>query len=380
MRLGCFILASLLSFRSIGQESFDILYLDKIFKFSKFHFPTTDDPLQYKEFLDTQPFNSFVSEIKKISKEYALGDWYTYRLINAVAESVYGQEQYNLITFFNWYALSKLGYDSRILPMDEYYALYVYSLDSALSTLCENDRCFTGLNISYKPDQRVSEGISLNEQGIGFNFRIKSLPTIGKPMKDSYDYFINNDQHSFPAMLPTLLLFHLHAYPDMNDIGYLINQDFSNVTETSLVSELKKLSNQKTDLLRLSFLFDFIKWNFGLDDDCLETKNRAFPEQLLSYTSGCLFGQTGFLYAIVREGIQVEMIIIQGKSSNEVLLGAYLEGESYKGPVFDGKKYLVCDLRKPKLEPLADPGDFAGFKVIGRYIPGTGYLNLNQRL
>jgi hypothetical protein len=313
-------------------------------------------------------YQNTISDLKAIKKDFHLNDWYYYKLIRSIGNQIFYQEyESDKRVLFNWMALNKSGFDVRIAYLENQLKVIVYSDDSLVNSDFFIDKPFVLLDGSCQKDNFKIYN-TVNSQGKSFSFSMGLFPINNSRnfFDDVYNYKYLSEYKSVEIIYPFNTISLLDSYT-IDDRYYLFNVPFSPLLKNSLIATLKNEVLNEPLFSSVRHIYTFVQSSFPIlrADGC---SDQNIPEYILLSHGGELADNSSFLYGLIKEILNVPMIIVEGTDEDEVIIAVYLENEEYQGINYNNKEWLVCDLREEKFSIKRTSKIFSEeYSVIGMY-------------
>ncbi|HEY8934073.1 MAG TPA: hypothetical protein VIM65_02595 [Cyclobacteriaceae bacterium] len=334
---------------------------------------------------------SFYQLIKETSYSFAhehflrekdslkLDDWFYYKLLGSYVDENFPNQDQNFKALFCWYILNKSGYDIRIENSYQDILLYAYSTEDVYTTqFRKSDKTYICLNCN-KPSKgmvNLSSVSLVNPQAKPFSFVINKIPNLPSHRVEEFELGYRSELVQklllYKIQVNITILNFLEDYPNIN-MNILFDTPLSPEAYNSLVPQIKTYTEGKDKIYQAMFLLEFVRKAFllGKDDDpnSFGREKWTTPEEALYYPYLDCEDRSAIFYSLVKEILDVPMIIVDYPENEHVNIGLSFEGIT-EGLIYKDRKYLVCETTS-KDEPFGQNKLYQKwkYKVIGEYTP-----------
>ncbi len=290
-------------------------------------------------------YQSLLGALLNTKIKYNLNDWAYFELLKEVTSSIFSTSQ-NKQTILTWFLLNKSNYLTRIAKQGEGIALLIAYTDQ----IYEHSYIqIEGVNFyfSYEPDKNqqtytYAKNYSTATRKIDANIINPILFATDDTQKMlSYEYGcktyylnVNYNKNAIP-FYKNLPPFNISVYADANPSKNL---------EYSLVSEVKKLVEGKTEKVAIDMILQFVQkaFKYMTDQEQFGDEKYFFAEDIFYYEfSDCEDRAVLFTY-IVRKviGLDAVGLVYTGHMAASVKFNTYVDGDYVN---YNNSRYVVCD-------------------------------------
>lgn len=330
-------------------------------------------PAQLREIYSPREFSSMKTDSKKIAEfwdkvsridhepiiEYAnsiredlqLNDWGYVLLINEFAHAIYEGYDRKLVNLYNWFLLSRSGYQVRIgYDQKSVYLLYAveynvfntkyYTLDGQryyVIDLDENEQTPSSIFTYSGSHQRQSKKL---------NFKIEQFPNLGdgSGMKSrTLTFSFNDTEYSIPLSINEELMNYFEYYP-LTELPVFFTASMSGSPKKSIYEKLAPIISEMSEEEAVNFLLRFVQTSFEYqtDQDQFDREKYMMPEETLFYPySDC--DDRSILFAnLVQELVGLEVVGLRYTKhlATAVAFSDEVDGDHHYQ---SGKKFTVAD-------------------------------------
>ena len=350
--------------------------------------------------METKFPQTFIGYLSAIKEKLRLNDWLYYKFVKAASETIFPKESNDFRIFFQWYLLTKSGYDIKLVQ-EKNLNLYVHVPfeEDLINTIiigvgkykyaCLTEWPANDYNVKNysEPKYRINK----NPKGKLFSFFLREIPVlenssiIKKPIKFYYgqgeqiiDVEVNQTYTQLLSDYPKVSLFQVYQIP------------FSKECKKTFVQSLQKLLEGKSEKEQAELILWFVsRYTEYKADEKVYGRERwlASEECLLASYMDC-DDYSSFLWGIYKEVLRCPMVIIQydhavDYNENHVNIGISLKNTIGETIEYKSMKFSICEPTGPHVS--AKVGDNSGSKgsmrikyktrVTGMYLPDVNTLN-----
>ena len=336
-----------------------VYYYDTKLVFSDLNVPQIKEFKKYNDIelgnslkcIDSINLDLLLTEFKTTSLNLNLNDWFLYRLVESVSNSLYSNEE--IAKVFSWIILNRLGYDVRIAYTSNSISLSAFTTDNL-------DRKF-GFKINNKFYQIISDlnkqskikesqsfsSILLSNAGKPFSFELTELPNMPSNICNKTITFNFEDKlYESKLTIDSTRLKMLENYPSF----YLMNLFTLKVSTQTLESLEKELINivQSSDTIKsIELYLAFVRTGFAYraDDKNSLYDNWLFPEQTLASINSDCEDRVSLFYLLLKINYpEIPAILLRYNNHLSIALALdYYQINSSNTINYRHKKYFICD-------------------------------------
>jgi hypothetical protein len=323
--------------------------------FSPREFATTKtDNKKIAEFWDKvsrinhEPLINYANDIKE---NLQLNDWGYVLLINDFARTIYEGYDSKLINLYNWFLLSRSGYQVRIgYDQNNVYLLYAveynvfntkyYTLDGQQFYVIDLD------SQKQSPSSIFTYSGSHQRQNKKLNFKIDEFPRLGngenvanKTLTFSYE----GTEYSIPISVDRNLVKYFEYFP-LTELPIFFTASMSGSSKKSIYEKLAPVISEMSEEEAVNFLLRFVQtaFDYKTDQDQFDREKYMMPEETLFYPySDC--DDRSILFAnLVQELVGIEVVGLRYSKhlATAVAFNSDVDGDFH---YYSGQKYTVAD-------------------------------------
>jgi len=298
--------------------------------------------------ISSVPYKPLIKQIKDYRKTIAFNDWGTIRLIQALANQLYGAQS-NEARLFSWYLLVKSGYAARV----------GYTKNRIHLMLPSQTQLFSAPYFTFA-GQRFYVITSKSSRELGSLFSYKgNYPDANRKMdlyiriipalkvaeaKKELKFRYAGKQHRFEVSYDkNVVAYYFENYP-ATQLDVYFKSTISEGLKRSLLIPLGKLVEGKSEEEAVNILLRFVQTAFAYktDEEQFGREKYFFPEELFLYGySDCEDRSVLFAY-LVREllGLDVVALVFPGHVATAVHFNSKLSGAKVKK---GNRVYVIAD-------------------------------------
>ncbi len=297
--------------------------------------------------ISSVPYKPLIKQIRDYRAEIAFNDWGTIRLIQALANQLYGAQS-NEARLFSWYLLVKSGYAARV----------GYTKDRIHLMLPSQTQLFSAPYFTFAGQRfYVITSKSSRELGSLFSYKgnypdanrkmdlyIKKIPALKvAQVKKELKFRYAGKQHRFEVSYDKNVVAYFENYP-ATQLDVYFKSTISEGLKRSLLIPLGKLVEGKSEEEAVNILLRFVQTAFAYktDEEQFGREKYFFPEELFLYGySDCEDRSVLFAY-LVREllGLDVVALVFPGHVATAVHFNSKLSGAKIKK---GNRVYIIAD-------------------------------------
>ena len=310
-------------------------------KTAKFYPQNQEGITNFFDSAASSDYESFITEIKRVSKTMNLNDWGTYLLVLEVSNRIHSnQDNSNLLS---WFIFNKLGYAVKVGLAKRHIVLMHYSKKIIYSTPNYNFSNKKFYVVSNYAKGNVGRLYSYKQNYPGadkpLDLSLKTLPLFSSKMKDktlSFKEYGNTYKVSFEYNQN--LIDFMATYPQADYETYF-NAPIDGRTYKSIASDLKKYLDGKQAGDAMNFVLHFVQKSFKYEID-----NKQFGREKVMFATETLYFDKSdcedravlFSY-LVKELFDVSVVGVKYKDHMATALYVPMSGDSINA----GKRKLV---------------------------------------
>lgn len=283
-----------------------------------------------------------INQLIKYSNMMKLNDWAYYMLVDKLSNQIYPDDN-NSKELLTWFILVKSGYNAKI---------GYNAHDISLMLACKQQifrYSYISLNgVNYFLPKSLNSTLYTYEKDFGgsdklFNLNLIESPNLGSETKTrnlSFNYQGKNHSLAF-SFEPSLIAFY-HAYPAVDFTTYF-NASVSELTQESIVSQLKPILDNKSELEQVEILLTFIQQAFPYqtDEEQFGREKYFFVEDIFSYPYSDCEDRSVLFTCLVKSLVGLKTLGV--KSPGHMFTAVELEDTHGDYVDYNGGKYTVCD-------------------------------------
>ncbi len=293
-------------------------------------------------------YDSLSNQLQTHRNLLNLNDWGYALLIYNLSKKLH--DDINNQSIFTWFFLTKSGYKTRIAYDRNRVYLLLATKQTLFSTpyfVYDNTRfyavSFTQDNIInltniYTYNGSYPEAINLLDMNVSYSF----LSNKTKATRNLI-FHSNNKVYNIHVGINKELINYLNTYPQL-DISMYFHTDLDTTTTGYLLTQLKPLLKDKSELDAINLLLDFVQSAFSYQSDRQQfgTENYLLPQETLYYPYSDCEDRSVLFAWLVRKLLGLEVIGLDypGHISVAVKLNENISGDTI---LYNGNKYIITD-------------------------------------
>jgi len=287
----------------------------------------------------------------KVRDELQLNDWGYVLLINDFANTVFKGYDSKLINLYNWFLLTRAGYQIRIgYDQNDVYLLYAveYNVFNTKYYTLDGEQFYV-IDLNEKkqsPSSIFTYTGSHKGQSKKLNLKITEFPNLGdsKNVKSRTLSFSYEDKdYSIPVSVDRNLIAYFEYFP-LTELPIFFTSSMSEASKKSIYEVLAPAIADMNEEEAVNFILRFVQtaFDYQTDQDQFDREKYMIPEETLFYPySDC--DDRSILFAnLVQEltGLDVVGLRYSKHLATAVAFSNDVAGDHhYKS----GKKYVVAD-------------------------------------
>jgi hypothetical protein len=287
----------------------------------------------------------------KVREELQLNDWGYVLLINDFANTVFEGYDSKLINLYNWFLLTRAGYQIRIgYDQNDVYLLYAveYSVYNTKYYTLDGEQFYV-IDLNEKkqsPSSIFTYSGSHRGQSKKLNLKITEFPTLGdsKNVKSRTLSFSYNDKdYTIPVSVDQNLVDYFEYFP-LTELPIFFTSSMSEASKKSIYQVLAPAIADMNEEEAVNFILRFVQtaFDYKTDQDQFDREKYMIPEETLFYPySDC--DDRSILFAnLVQEltGLDVVGLRYSKHLATAVAFSNDVDGDHHYQ---SGKKYVVAD-------------------------------------
>ena len=287
----------------------------------------------------------------KIREELQLNDWGYVLLINDFANTVFEGYDSKLINLYNWFLLTRAGYQIRIgYDQNDVYLLYAveYSVYNTKYYTLDGEQFYV-IDLNEKkqsPSSIFTYSGTHRGQSKKLNLKITEFPTLGdsKNVKSRTLSFSYDDKdYKIPVSIDQNLVDYFEYFP-LTELPIFFTSSMSEASKKSIYEVLAPAIADMNEEEAVNFILRFVQtaFDYKTDQDQFDREKYMIPEETLFYPySDC--DDRSILFAnLVQEltGLEVVGLRYSKHLATAVAFSNDVAGDSH---YLSGKKYVVAD-------------------------------------
>ncbi|QOY55849.1 hypothetical protein HUE87_04525 [Candidatus Sulfurimonas marisnigri] len=289
-------------------------------------------------------YDSFISEIGKVSKNMNLNDWGIYLLITKISDSIFTNQDNSKL--LSWFIFNKMGYAVKVGLAKQHIVLMHYSDKIIYSTpnysfsdkkyyaISNYDKGSIGRVFSYRQDYPGSTK--------PFDLSLLSLPKLPFNIKTKTLNFKQfGDEYSVSFEYNKNLIDFMDTYPQADYQTYF-NAPMESKTFEDVALSLKKYIDGRKASDAMNFVLAFVQKSFKYERD-----NEQFGREKVMFAEETLFfdksdcEDRAVLYTyLMKELFHVPVIGLKYKNHMSTAIYVPMDGDSVK---VGSRKFIVAD-------------------------------------
>lgn len=291
--------------------------------------------------------NLLIKDIKTYVDNLELNDWAKYLFINEIGKNIYKDK--NKTNIFTWYILSKMGYDIKV----GYNTNAIYLLSTIKHKLFQ----VSFFNLSNKryyvlsPEGKSKRVTQLHIYKGNYPKSIESLSfEINKAIKfdnniqtKNLSFDFQNKKYNIKANYSKDLVDFYRSFPQ-SDYKIYFNSKNSSLISQTLLKELSKELEGKTEIEAVNFLLRFTQKSFSYktDDEQFSYEKVMFPEETLFYPFSDCEDRSIMFSTLIKNLLNLNVVGVKFSDhlATAVEFKGKVSGDSFE---YKGKTYTISD-------------------------------------
>ena len=322
----------------ITDESFNKFQLNNM---------TVDEFNRGYDYYKSCKYSKLIHQFKSVKRNLNLDDLGLVILVSKYTNEIFKNEDANNMNLFNWFLLDKMGY----------FVVLCYNSDSVFLMENYNVRFANTIGISHTNTQCINSQVGninkpfysyiypknlLRKKQLKVNFN--KFPKFGQDTINKIFSFQYLDKKSYfytykvHAVLNKSIVEYYESIPDMPPGRFCFGYGFSKTLKNSLLSDLKKILENKSIEESLNILLDFVQ---SLPYE-IRLINDPLPEAMFYKDGDC--NSKSYLYAyLVRELLKLKTVFRVTEEHINVGVNAETLTKKYPFFIYKSKKYIECE-------------------------------------
>ncbi|MEZ5043421.1 MAG: hypothetical protein R2828_26225 [Saprospiraceae bacterium] len=303
--------------------------------------------------LEKSNYQVLLDDLIAKKQQFQLNDWLSFSLLNKSLDDLFDRQHALQQRLTAWFFLSKMGFDTRLTYLGQKVFIYVYTNDEVFEVPLIEDKGrkfvnLSGINQPTNPNEALYLlNFSPNAKGKSFSFYLDQLPTLS-PIIHEQTYTFNYKDTTYQLIVKTdqTVKELMSAYPIFAETKYL-EVPFSKAIATSLLPQLEKILERRSEKEKLELLAAFTRSSFNyMEDKKVFGKSKPMiADELFLYPYSDCEDRSALYYALVKNLLNLPMIIIA--FSDHLTLGVATNELSGPAIAYKGKHYFICDPTGP---------------------------------
>ncbi|MAO64322.1 MAG: hypothetical protein CL666_04930 [Balneola sp.] len=298
--------------------------------------------------IDHEPIIQYANTIRE---DLQLNDWGYVLLINEFAHSIYDGYGPKLVNLYNWFLLSRSGYQVRIgYDQNNVYLLYAvqYNVFNTKYYTLDGQRYYV-IDLDEKvqtPSSIFTYSGSHQRQSKKMDFRIEQFPNLGDGTNTesrTLTFAFNDTEYSIPVSINKELMNYFEYYP-LTELPVFFTASMSGSPKRSIYEKLAPVISEMSEEEAVNFLLRFVQTSFDYktDQDQFDREKYMMPEETLFYPySDC--DDRSILFAnLVQELVGLEVVGLR-YSKHLATAIAFTDDVDGDHHYQAGKKFTVAD-------------------------------------
>lgn len=332
----------------------------------------------YYQQLQRQDHRTLLRALQDHKKNLQLNDWLFYQLLRQTVMEIMAGHSNVQQELTSWFLLSQAGFDTRLTFHEEGVYLYVYTTEEVFEVpmIQENGRTYINLTSIHRGEGNGQQALYLlnftaKPQGRPFSFYLSRLPRL-RPQLQSRVFEFSFGEYVYQVDVTTdeTIVQIMKNYPFIAENQYL-EVPFSSSVSSSLLPQLRKMIQGKTEREALEFLVAFTRSSFQYQDDkdYFGYSKPMIADEVFHYPYSDCEDRSALFYRLVRELLDLPMIVIAYQ--DHLTIGVALSESCEDAIEHQGRRYCVCDPTGPVNSTTigrAPRGyEYAPYHIIGQY-------------
>ncbi len=356
----------ILSFAQTKVKKINILFSGQIdsvsYDVTLLNYPqfVSDDPeffSVYYKTMNNRLYDFLLEDLQRIKKEKKLNDLLYYFLVRTATDSIFKSvKKEEEKTMFNWFMLTKSGYDIRIEIFKRKPTLHAFTDDAIYNwqvskttggNYVDITKFHNDLNYEKYDAKRVAYHPIQIKDAKPFKFSFTEMPLIFKeaPVARSINFTYNENKYTIEYTVDTNYVNFIKDYVDfgLNEHARL---PLSKGCSDTFLSWFKEQASNMTEEEIARFILSFVRTGFKhLDDEKLMNGGRKIdsPEEMLFKKITDNEDRAVLFSYLAKEVLGIDVLIIRNLNMYQIALPLGVK-EGQKPILVNNVKYAYCDI------------------------------------
>lgn len=298
--------------------------------------------------LSTSDYKSLLKQLQSYRKSMNLNDWGYAQLVNQVGRSLY-QKRSNEVKMFDWFVLTKSGYNARVgfnssaiylmLPSKtQFYGVPYFTYDKRQYYVVS----FSGRN--EKVSKLFSYEGNYARANAVIDLSLNQLPQFQSAEQErKLTFKFEDKQYNLNVRYDRNLVDYLKSYP-VTELNVYFRSTLSKQLQYTLLTALKPMVEGKSEEVAVNLLLRFVQTAFEYKTDGAQfgKEKYFFPEELFLYPySDCEDRSVLFAYLVKNLlGLEVVALDYPGHVATAVKFKGSVSGSAIS---YQNKRYVISD-------------------------------------
>jgi hypothetical protein len=299
--------------------------------------------------IDHRPIIAYANELRQ---ELKLNDWGYVLLLNDFANTVYKGYDQKLVNLYNWFLLTRAGYQVRIgYDQNNVYLLFAvkYNVFNTKYYTLDGQRYYViDLNENKQtPSSIFTYAGSHKGQNKKLDFRITEFPNLGDTRNletRTLQFSFNGTDYSIPVSIDKNLITYFQYYP-LTELPVFFTASFSETSKKSMYEKLAPVIKEMTEEEAVNFLLRFVQtaFDYKTDQDQFDREKYMIPEETLFYPYSDCDDRAIFFANLVQDLVGLNVVGV--RYSKHLATAVAFSNNDVDGDFYysDGKKYVIAD-------------------------------------
>ncbi len=332
--------------------------------------------ISYYKHLQQANYQLLLNDLQQIKQQFALNDWFYYRLLEKFVDNVYAGRSKLQRTLSCWFLLSKSGYDTRLTYLEDQVFVYVYTTDALFEVpmIQSEGKTFVNLSTIRRDDRNRQMLYVLNfipvSASYPFSFDLSVLPQLRPQLVDKeLQFTYKEQQHKLKVQLDLTVPQLMSDYPFFEETRYL-RAPLSRTLEQSLLPQLRRLLHGKSQREAVELLVSLTRsFPYKEDKEYFGKSKPMIADEVFHYRYSDCEDRSALFYQLTRRLLDLPMVIVA--FPDHLTIGVELQENVGTAVLYKKRKYYICDPTGPANSSAIGfiPKNYerSSFKILGTY-------------
>ena len=330
--------------------------------------------------LDRVNWSLLIDDIGSTQTKLRLNDWFVFELTHAISQELFEGWNANSYTVFNFFLLTKLGYNARLTYSENTLFIYCNLKEQLFNTPYTTINGQPFYNISYliledppkiKSVFLIDTKLEPGDQEMSIS--LSPLPQLPrKEVNRTLTFSYKQKKYAINLVADFNLKEMLMHYPLFQEVNYFLYR-LSPETRNTLIPQLEEMLKGKNNIERLKLLTTMMRsaFQYKADEDHLGFTKPLIAEEVLLHEYTDCEDRAALYFQLVKELMDYPMIVVSFR--DHITIGIQLENFDGEYIKHNQKKYYICDPTGPN-----DSSEIGQFPDGYKYRPYEVILEYNK--